>query len=207
MSGKQDGCPLAYRIHEGDKHEGHAMLPVVTEFVRKYNLESFIAAADPGLMNNGNTAGLEANGCKCIIGAKIKSKSKIIRERILGQPKKDCQTVEYDKGNGRRLFAGCKEKRARKDSCNRKKGIRRLEKAYSRGRLTKDNINKRGCNKFLKMDGDAKASVNYDRIEADAKRDGLKGYDRYRHSGGGSLYGISQSMARREGLPDSKIQD
>ncbi len=35
------GYPLAYCIHEGNKYEGHTMLPVVTEFVRKYALEDF----------------------------------------------------------------------------------------------------------------------------------------------------------------------
>lgn len=30
------GYPLAYCIHEGNKYEGHTMLPVVTEFVQKY---------------------------------------------------------------------------------------------------------------------------------------------------------------------------
>lgn len=59
---------------------------------------------------------------------------------------------------------------------NRDKGIRRLEKAYRRGTLTKDNINKRGYNKFLKMEGDVKVTINYDKLEADAKWDGLKGY-------------------------------
>lgn len=171
-----DGYPLAYCIHEGNKYEGHTMLPVVTEFVRKYNLENFIVVADSGLMNNDNIADLEANGYKYIIGAKIKNESKIIKEWILEQPKKDCQMVEYDKGNGQRLLVGYTEKRARKDAYNREKGIRRLEKAYKRGTLTKDNINKRGYNKFLKIDGDLKVTINYDKLVEDAKWDGLKGY-------------------------------
>ncbi len=171
-----DGYPLAYCIHEGNKYEGHTMLPVVTEFVRKYKLDNFIVVADSGLMNNDNIADLEANGYKYIIGARIKNESRIIKDWILGQPKSDCQMVEYDKGNGQRLLVGYTEKRARKDSYNREKGIRRLEKAYNRGTLTKDNINKRGYNKFLKMEGDLKVSINYDKFEADAKWDGLKGY-------------------------------
>lgn len=171
-----DGYPLSYCIHEGNRYEGHTMLPVVTEFVRKYRLDNFIVVADSGLMNNDNIADLEANGYKYIIGAKIKNESKVIREWILEQPRRDCQMVEYDKGNGQRLIVGYTEKRAHKDAYNREKGIRRLEKAYNRGTLTKDNINKRGYNKFLKMEGDVKVSINYDKLEADAKWDGLKWY-------------------------------
>lgn len=170
------GYPLAYCIHEGNKYEGHTMLPVVTEFVRKYKLEDFIVVADSGLMNSDNIADLEANGYKYIIGAKIKNESKRIQEWILGQPKVDKQMAEYDKGGGRRLLVGYTDDRARKDAHNREKGIQRLEKAYQRGTLTKDNINKRGYNKFLKMEGDIKVTINYDKLEADAKWDGLKGY-------------------------------
>lgn len=170
------GYPLAYCIHEGNKYEGHTMLPVVTEFVKKYNLDDFIVVADSGLMNNDNIADLEANGYKYIIGAKIKNESKEIKEWILRQPKQDRQMIEYKKDGGRRLLVGYTEERARKDAYNRDKGIRRLEKAYKRGTLTKDNINKRGYNKFLRMEGDVSVSINYDKLEADAQWDGLKGY-------------------------------
>ena len=105
---------------------------------------------------------LEANGYKYIIGAKIKTESKKIKERILNQPKDDRRMVEYGKGDGRRLLVGYTDDRARKDAYNREKGVRRLEKAYRRGTLTKENINKRGYNKFLTMEGDVKVSIDYD---------------------------------------------
>lgn len=84
--------------------------------------------------------------------------------------------VEYDKGGGRRLLVGYTDDRAKKDAYNREKGIRRLEKAYKHGALTKGNINKRGYNKFLSMDGEVKVAINYDRVADDSKWDGLKGY-------------------------------
>ena len=45
--------------------------------------------------------------------------------------------VDYDKGYGKRLLVGYNADRARKDAYNREKGLRRLEKAYRRGTLTK----------------------------------------------------------------------
>ena len=89
------------------------MLPVVTEFVRKYNLDDFIVVADSGLMNGDNIADLEANGYKYIIDAKIKNESRKIQEWILEQPKVDCRMVEYDKGNAQRLLVGYTDDRAR----------------------------------------------------------------------------------------------
>lgn len=170
------GCPLAYSIHEGNKYEGHTMLPVVNDFVRKYGLEDFIVVADSGLMNNSNITELEELGYKYIIGARIKTESKEIKKWILEQPKKDRQMVEYDKGDGRRLLVGYTEDRAKKDAYNRDKGLRRLEKSYKRGTLTKENVNKRGYNKFLDMEGEVNVRINYDRIKEDAMWDGLKGY-------------------------------
>ena len=143
---------LAYCIHEGNKYEGHTMLPTINEFVSKYGLENFVVVADSGLMNNANIAELEAHGYKYIIGAKIKNESQEVKNWILEQPKRDCQMVEYDKGGGRRLLVGYTDDRAKKDAYNREKGIRRQEKAYKHGALTKGNINKRGYNKFLSME-------------------------------------------------------
>ena len=83
------GYPLAYCFHEGNKYEGHTMLPVIKDFVGKYALEDFIVVADSGLMNNENVSDLEALGYKYIIGAKIKTESRDIREWILSQPRHD----------------------------------------------------------------------------------------------------------------------
>ena len=123
------GYPLAYCIHEGNKYEGHTMLPMINEFVSKYGLEDFVVVADSGLMNNANIAELETHGYKYIIGAKIKNESTEIKEWILNQPKQDKNMIEYDKGGGRRLLVDYTDDRAKKDAYNREKGIRRLEKA------------------------------------------------------------------------------
>jgi hypothetical protein len=44
------------------------------------------------------------------------------------------------------------------------------------GSITKDKVNKRGYNKFLKISDDIKATINYEKIVEDEKWDGLKGY-------------------------------
>lgn len=170
------GYPLAYSIHEGNKYEGHTMLPVVRGFADKYGLGDFIVVADSGLMTKDNIAELESLGYKYIIGARIKNESEEVKRWILEQPKADCGMLEYAKGENRRLLVGYTADRARKDAYNRDKGIRRLEKAYRKGKLTKENINKRGYNKFLTMDGGVKVAIDYARIEEDARWDGLKGY-------------------------------
>lgn len=143
------------------------MLPMVTEFVRKYDLSDYIVVADSGLMNN---------GYKYIIGTETKTESLIIKNWTLSQSREGCRMAEYDKGDGKRLLADYTADRARKDAYNREKGIRRLAKAYRHGTLTKENINKCGYNKFLTMQGNEKVSIDYDKLEADVRWNGLKGY-------------------------------
>ena len=169
------GYPLAYCIHEGNKYEGHTMIPVVKEFQERYRLTEFVVVADSGLMNNQNIAQMESEGYKYIIGSRIKNETAELRQQILSLEKIDGAIYELQK-DGKRLLIGYSDKRTKKDVYNRDKGVRRLEKMYESGRLNKENINRRGYNKFLKMEGNTTVEINRDMIEQDAVWDGLKGY-------------------------------
>lgn len=45
------GYPLAYSIHQGNKYEGHTMLPIIEDFIIKFDLKDFVIVADSGLIN------------------------------------------------------------------------------------------------------------------------------------------------------------
>ena len=83
---------------------------------------------------------------------------------------------EIAKDGGIRLVLSCTEKRARKDAHNRKRGLARLEKKVAKDKLTKQHINNRGYNKYLKMEGEVTISIDMAKYEADAAWDGIKGY-------------------------------
>ena len=97
------GYPLSYSIHEGNKYEGHTMLPIVEEFVKKFDLKDFVVVADSGLMNKDNIAGLEAKKYKYILGAKIKSESKEIKSWIFTLPKQHGTFYEYKKNGAGKI--------------------------------------------------------------------------------------------------------
>jgi transposase len=172
----EGGYPLAYSVHEGNKYEGHTMLPVIEDFTSKFNLADFVIVADSGLMNNENIALLERRNYKYIIGARIKNESKAVASWLLSQNKVDGTFYEYQKYEKCRLIVGYSAKRAKKDAYNREKGIRRLEKDYENGSITKDKINKRGYNKFLEISSGVEVKIKYEKIKEDEKWDGLKGY-------------------------------
>jgi transposase len=81
------GYPLSYSIHEGNKYEGHTMLPAVESFVKEFDLKEFVIVADSGLMNKDNIDDLETKGYKYILGAKIKSESKDVKSWIFSLQK------------------------------------------------------------------------------------------------------------------------
>jgi transposase len=170
------GYPLAYSIHEGNKYEGHTMLPVIEEFVKTFELEDFVIVADSGLMNDKNIKALDKKKYKYIIGAKIKTENNAIKTWILSLEKIDGSFYEYQKSKTLRLIVGYSAQRAKKDVYNREKGIRRLEKEYGSGKVTKNKINKCGYNKFLEMSNNVTVQINYEKIKEDERWDGLKGY-------------------------------
>ncbi len=170
------GYPLAFEIFEGNKFEGHTMLPVIDAFKEKYQLKKLIIVADSGLLSNQNINELQEKKYEFILGARIKNESKEIKDKILSLNVQNGESEVIDKDENLRLIISYSDKRARKDRYNRERGLKRLEKQLSNGKLTKANINNRGYNKYLKMEGDVQISIDRDKSEADAKWDGLKGY-------------------------------
>ena len=172
----EEGYPLSYSVFNGKQYEGYTMIPVIDDFVQRFGLKDFIVVADSGLMNEANVRLLESAGYKYILGARIRSESMEIRDWMLGIDWTDGRCEEHGKRAGQRLIVSYSDARAKKNAHNREKGVERLQKAYARGTLTKDKVNKRGYNKFLDMSKDVTVSINYEKIEEDARWDGLKGY-------------------------------
>jgi hypothetical protein len=79
----KNGYPLAYDIYEGNKFEGHTMLPVLDLFKEKYDLDQLVIIADSGLLSNANIEDLLSGGYEFILGARIKNEKRDIQQKIL----------------------------------------------------------------------------------------------------------------------------
>ena len=173
----EGGYPLSYSLFNGNKYEGFTMIPIIDDFKQRFGLDDdFVVVADSGLMNRSNLTLLQQAGYKYVLGARIKNENISIRQWILSLEKKDKACYEYKCGNGERLIVSYSEKRAGKDAYNRNRGIARLRKAYKSGHITKQQINKRGYNKFLEISKDIEVTISDRKIAEDSKWDGLKGY-------------------------------
>ena len=127
-------------------------------------------------MSKSNIEQLTNHQYEFILGARIKSETKELKSQILFKKWGNGITNEFKKERLIKLIVGYSDKRAKKDIQNRNNGIKRLEKRIRTGKLTKDSINNRGYNKFLKIDGNATISLDLEKIKLDSKWDGLKGY-------------------------------
>jgi len=171
----KNGYPLAYDMFEGNKFEGHTMLPIIDAFKSKYNLNQLVIIADAGLLSSNNIEELQVKEYEFILGARIKNESTQIKNKILSIKLKNGESKIIEKGN-LKLVITYSDDRAKKDKYNREKGLKKLEKQIKTGKLTKASINNRGYNKYLKLEGEIKVIIDKTKFENDAKWDGLKGY-------------------------------
>lgn len=172
----QLGYPLAFEMFEGNKFEGQTMLPVIEKFKAKYSLQQLIIIADAGLLSQQNIKALEDLNYEFILGARIKNESSELQEQILSLPRSNGQIHSIIKANGLKLIVSFSEARAHNDKKNRERGLNRLQKEVQKGKLTKNHINNRGYNKYLRLTGEVLISIDDDKILKDANWDGWKGY-------------------------------
>jgi hypothetical protein len=174
----ENGYPIAYDMFEGNLFEGHTMIPLIEQMQKKYNLTKPIIVADSGLLSKDNVKKLLEQNYEFILGARIKNETQKIQSAILEQTKniKNGKSIVLKKPDKTRLIVNFSEKRARKDAHNRDKGLKKLREKFVSGKLTKEQVNNRGYNKFLTLENEVKVSMNESKIVEDKKWDGLKGY-------------------------------
>jgi len=109
-----DGYPLAFDIFEGNKYEGHTMLPVLDNFKEKFNLEKLVIVADSGLLSAQNIKELQEKDYGFILGARIKNENQELKNKILSLKLKNGDSKIIEKDDGIRLIISYSDKRAGK---------------------------------------------------------------------------------------------
>ncbi len=170
------GYAIGYDIFEGNIYEGHTLVPFIEKTAAKFNLDKPVIVADAGLLSNSNILALEGKGYEYILGARLKNEPEKIKKQILAKKLSDGKMINISKTKKTRLIVTYANNRAAKDEHNRKRGLQRLEKRIKSGKLTKSNINNKGYNKYLKMQGDVTIEIDYEKFWKDNAWDGLKGY-------------------------------
>lgn len=174
----ENGYPIGYDMFEGNKFEGHTLIPFIKNIENKYKLAKPIIVADSGLLSQSNIASLSKEGYEYIIGSRIKNETDKIKQVILQKAKElsDGKSKRINKKDGSSLIISYSVQRAKKDKHNRDKALVKLRKNISSGKLTKESINNRGYNKFLSIENEVRVSLDEEKIKSESAWDGLKGY-------------------------------
>jgi hypothetical protein len=175
---REGGLPIGYDIFQGNTFEGHTLLPTLEKIQEKYGFGQPIVVADAALLSAENLELLSSTKYQFILGARIKNESDEIKQKILTEAHamKNGESFVIKKKDKTRLVATYSNKRAKKDQCNRERGLRKLRQKIKTGKLTKEQINNRGYNKFLKLIGTVKVKIDENKVREDKQWDGLKGY-------------------------------
>ena len=173
----ENGYPIGYDIFKGNTFEGKTMIPFIERLQTKYGFDKPIVVADSGLLSKKNIKELKSKGYKFIIGARIKNESNTLKKEILEKCASlgDGKSVSIQKEDCS-LIVSYSDKRARKDSHNRARALRKLRNKIESGKLNKDSINNRGYNKFLKLKSNIEVELDEEKVKEDERWDGLKGY-------------------------------
>ena len=169
------GYPIGYQIFEGNTSETKTLIPVLEAFQQKFDIDNPIIIADAALLSQKNIDALQENEYEYILGGRLKNETEVIKTKIIALEVEQGKPKEVKSKNGR-LIVSFSSKRSYNDKKNREKGLKRLEKRVSSGKLSKEHINNRGYNKYLKLSGEVNITIDYDKYEADSVWDGLKGY-------------------------------
>lgn len=177
----KEGLPVGYEIFEGDKYEGHTMLPVLKKIRERYELDKIFVVADSGMMNKDNIAELKKEGFKFIVGARLKNLAKEITEKILNRNtyyrshlESEFSISKFNIGD-ESLIVSYSEKRAKKDRLDREKGVAKLKKKLEKQKTIKGHLSDRGYRKFLKINGESSIEFDEEKLLMESQWDGLHG--------------------------------
>jgi transposase len=77
-----DGFPISYQVFEGNKFEGHTLMPSILAIKKKYKIEEMTVVADAAMISDDNVFFLKSNNLNYIVGARIANLSIFDIEKI-----------------------------------------------------------------------------------------------------------------------------
>ena len=174
----EKGYPIGYDIFEGNTFEGKTLLPVLKQIQKRYRYGKPVVVADAAMLSKDNLDTLHKAKYPFIVAARLRNETKAMQETILTRCRglSNGQSVVIEHEQDRRLIVSYSDQRAKRDRYNRRRGLARLRKQIGSGRMTKEQLNNRGYNKFLRLTGEVTVEIDEAKIAQAGRWDGLKGY-------------------------------
>ena len=209
-----DGLPFGCEVFPGSDYEGKSLIPSLERMREREGIRQAVHVADRGMFGEANLKDMENRGLQYIVGARLKSLPKALKERILDLDSyrsvggsKESRSAEFEH-RGRRIVVGWSRARAEKDAADRRKAVEKPAQKLNRSANPAQALSSRGFGRFVKVEGDARLEVDEDKIEEAARWDGLKRdrHERVRHGACRAVRPIPRTLEGRGELPDRQAR-
>lgn len=165
----KEGFPVSYQIYEGNKFEGHTMLPSILDLKEKHRVDILTVVADAAMISEANINLLNDNNLNFIVGARLGNINKNLINKItetLNHEDLKTSRIKTKYGN---LICQFSRKRYNKDKNELEKLIKKAEDQIN----NPSKIIRR--TKYLKI-SKTTIELNKDLLEKNEKLLGIKGY-------------------------------
>lgn len=164
----KEGFPIAFKIFSGNTFEGHTIIPVVNEFIKKHDVKEFTVVADAAMISVTNIQELLKNSINYIVGARLGNLSNEMIEQIdRNMTREDGESIRIKTVNGY-LICNYSSVRYRKDKYE-------MEKQIEKARTIIETPSKVKKAKFTKTTGE-QIVLNQALIKKTQRLLGIKGY-------------------------------
>jgi hypothetical protein len=164
----KEGFPVAYEVFSGNTFEGHTIIPVIKDFIKRNDVKEFTVVADAAMISSENIQQLTQNNINYIVGARLGNIPAALLETIDKTIiREDGKSIRLKTDNGY-LICSYSSVRYRKDKYE-------MEKQIEKAKLVIANPSKGKKMKFTQTKGQ-KIELNEALIGKTQKLLGIKGY-------------------------------
>jgi transposase len=164
----KEGFPIAYEVFSGNTFEGHTIIPVIKDFIKRNNVEEFTVVADAAMISSENVRQFTENSINYIVGARLGNIPSNLLDTIdKNITRENGKSIRIKTDNGH-LICSYSSVRYRKDLYEMNKQVEKAKKII-------DNPSKSKKLKFTRTNGQ-KIELNERLIEKTKKLLGIKGY-------------------------------
>jgi transposase len=127
----KEGFPVAYEVFSGNTFEGHTIIPVIKDFIKRNAVKEFTVVADAAMISSENIQQLTQNNINYIVGARLGNITAALLENIDNTIiREDGKSIRIKTGSGY-LICSYSSVRYRKDKYEMEKQIEKAKQVIA----------------------------------------------------------------------------